>query len=170
MSAQVLDWLAQGVTLVLVIYFGLHLRSQLCKVKSMVETQKATIEAQAESMKAQSAVLQDFERYSKIMQQVIDFFDPKAQLQREQAYKERVERDLKALEDDIQKVHQRWTEANKELEEYQTGVASIMEVIAENKKRDEMWLQEQEDNRRMVVSLDELPSLLPATQGSSDQP
>jgi hypothetical protein len=41
-----------------VVYFGLHLRSQLRTVKSTVEVQKATIEAQAESMKAQSAVLQ----------------------------------------------------------------------------------------------------------------
>jgi hypothetical protein len=91
MSAQVVDWLTQGVTLVLVIYFGLHLRNQLRTLKSAVETQKVTIEAQSESIKAQSAVLQDFERHIKIMQQVIDFFDPQAQLQREQAYKERVD-------------------------------------------------------------------------------
>jgi hypothetical protein len=87
------DLIMQGVTLALVIYFGLHLRSQLRTLKHTVEAQKATIEAQAESMKAQSTVLQDLERHNKIMQQVIDFFDPTAQLQREQAYKARVDRD-----------------------------------------------------------------------------
>ena len=58
-----------------------------------MDHQKATIEAQAESLKAQSTVLQDVERLSKMMQQVIAFYDPQAVLQREQAYKARVERD-----------------------------------------------------------------------------
>ena len=79
-------------------YFGLLRRA--------IESQKATIEAQAEQIRAQSTVLQDFERHSKIMQQVIDFFDPQAQLQREQAYKERFERDMKAWEEAISTAYQ----------------------------------------------------------------
>jgi uncharacterized membrane protein YgaE (UPF0421/DUF939 family) len=70
-------------------YFGILRRA--------IEGQKATIEAQAEQMKAQSTVLQDVERLNKVMQQVIVFFDPQAQLQREQAYKQRVERDIEDL-------------------------------------------------------------------------
>jgi hypothetical protein len=50
MSTQVVDWLTQGVTLILVIYFRLHLRSQLRTLKVTVETQKLTIEAQAEQI------------------------------------------------------------------------------------------------------------------------
>ena len=74
-------------------YFGV--------LKRAIESQEKTIAAQAEQMKAQSTVLQDFERHSKIMQQVIDFFDPQAQLQREQAYKELFERDMKVWEEAI---------------------------------------------------------------------
>src|SRR5262245_10244695 len=106
MSGQVFDWVAQGVTLILVVYFGLHLRSQLRTLKATMETQKLTIEAQAEQMNAQSTVLQDFERHSKIMQQVIAFFGPEAQLRRGQAYKELVERDLKTLERELQRVNE----------------------------------------------------------------
>jgi hypothetical protein len=40
------------------------------------------------ALDAQSAVVQDVERLSKIKQEVIDFFGPQAVLQREQAYKE----------------------------------------------------------------------------------
>jgi septal ring factor EnvC (AmiA/AmiB activator) len=102
------DLITQIVTLALVIYFGLHLRTQLRTVKSTVEAQKATIDAQAEQMKAlkatidaqaeqmkaQSTVLQDFERLNKIMQQVIDFVDPETQLKREQAYRAWVDREV----------------------------------------------------------------------------
>jgi hypothetical protein len=87
------DLIAQIVTIGLVIYLGLHLRSQLRTLKSAVEAQKVTIEAQAESMKAQSAVLQDFERLNKVMQHVVAFVDPEAQLKREQAFQTRVQRD-----------------------------------------------------------------------------
>src|SRR5215475_5340606 len=62
-------------------------------------------------MQAQSTVLQDVERLNKVMQQVIDFFDPQAQLQREQAYRDRVTRDLKVLEGDMSKMRQEWPEA-----------------------------------------------------------
>jgi hypothetical protein len=89
----ILDHIEQVVTMALVIYFGWHLRTQLRTVKSTVEAQKGTIDAQAEQMKAQSTVLQDVERLTKMMQQVIAFVDQQAVLQREQAYKAQVERD-----------------------------------------------------------------------------
>jgi hypothetical protein len=62
-------------------------------LRRAIESQKATIEAQAEQMKAQSTVLQDVERLHKLMQQVIDFVDPQRQLQREQAFQVRLERE-----------------------------------------------------------------------------
>jgi hypothetical protein len=58
-----------------------------------IASQKETIAALAEQMKAQSTVLQDFERLSKLMQQVIDTVSDPAALQREQAFRARVERD-----------------------------------------------------------------------------
>jgi septal ring factor EnvC (AmiA/AmiB activator) len=93
------DLIGHVVTILLMIYFGVHLRTQLRTVRSTVEAQKVTIdaqaeqmktlkttiEAQAEQMKAQSTVLQDVERLNKMMQQAIDY--------REQAYKELVGRD-----------------------------------------------------------------------------
>jgi hypothetical protein len=87
------ELITQILTIALVGYVGWHLRSQLRTLKSAVDVQKAAIDAQAEQMKAQSTVLQDVERLNKLMQQVIDFFDPQAALQREQAYKARVERE-----------------------------------------------------------------------------
>jgi hypothetical protein len=66
-------------------YFGILRRA--------IESQEKTIAAQAEYMKAQSTVLQDFERLNKLMQQVIDFVDPQKQLQREQAFQARLQRD-----------------------------------------------------------------------------
>jgi uncharacterized membrane protein YgaE (UPF0421/DUF939 family) len=75
-------------------YFGILRRA--------IESQKATIEAQAEQMKAQSTVLQDVERLNKVMQQVVAFFDPQAQLQREQAYKARVERDMDEMRSHVE--------------------------------------------------------------------
>jgi hypothetical protein len=60
-------------------------------LKRAIEGQEKTIAAQAEQMKAQSTVLQDFERLSKLMQQVIDTVDAPAMLERWQKYKEMVE-------------------------------------------------------------------------------
>jgi hypothetical protein len=79
------------------IYFGIQMSLQLIiaggvvwgicwlggVLKRAIEGQEKTIAAQAEQMKAQSMVLQDFERLNKVMQQVIDFADPQKQLQRE---------------------------------------------------------------------------------------
>jgi hypothetical protein len=104
------DLISQGLTIMLVIYFGLHLRSQLRTLKSTVDTQKVTIEAQAEQMKAQSTVVQDFERLSKLMQQVIDTMSDPAALQREQAYKARVDRDAtETLQQSITKAQEQLT-------------------------------------------------------------
>jgi hypothetical protein len=73
-------------------YFGILRRA--------IESQKATIEAQSEQIKAQSTVLQDFERLNNIMKHVLDTVSDPAALQREQAYKERVDRDANALVDE----------------------------------------------------------------------
>lgn len=104
-------------------YFGV--------LKRAIESQEKTIAAQAEQMKAQSTVLQDFERHSKIMQQVIDFFDPQAQLQREQAYKERFERDMKVWEEAISIAYGVMTRAIAQLE---THLA--------RRREDTLWLEE----------------------------
>jgi uncharacterized membrane protein YgaE (UPF0421/DUF939 family) len=104
-------------------YFGILRRS--------IESQKATIEAQAEQMKAQSTVLQDVERLNKVMQQVIAFFDPQAQLQREQAYKERFERDMKAWEETISNAYGTMISAIRDLE---TNLA--------RRREDTLWLKE----------------------------
>jgi hypothetical protein len=61
---------------------------------------RKTIDAQAEQMKAQSTVLQDFEPLNQIMKQVIDTVSDPAALQREQAYRERVDRDAHAQVDE----------------------------------------------------------------------
>jgi hypothetical protein len=107
------DLIMQGVTLVLVIYFGLHLRTQLRVVKSTVEVQEkaiaaqaehmkalqAMIQAQAEQLKAQSTLLQDAERSSKMMQQVVDIADPETTLKRMQSYKKIVDLESQAVAD-----------------------------------------------------------------------
>jgi hypothetical protein len=87
------DLLGHVLTIALVIYFGLHLRQKLQTLQATVAAQEKTIAAQAEQIKAQSTVLQDAERLSKMMQQVIDFVNPEAQLKREQAFQARLERE-----------------------------------------------------------------------------
>jgi hypothetical protein len=77
------------VTIGLVIYVGLHLRSRIQTLQAAVNAQKATIDAQ-------STVLQDFARLNEMMKRVIDTLSDPAALQREQAYKERVDRDAAA--------------------------------------------------------------------------
>jgi hypothetical protein len=56
-------------------------------LKRGLETQEKAIAAQAEQIKAQSTVLQDFERLNKTMKQVIDTVDAPAMLERWQQYK-----------------------------------------------------------------------------------
>jgi CTP:molybdopterin cytidylyltransferase MocA len=69
-------------------YFGILRRA--------IDSQKATIEAQAEHMKAQSAILQDFERLNSILKHVLETVSDPAALQREEAYRARVDRDANA--------------------------------------------------------------------------
>jgi hypothetical protein len=88
--------IAQIMTIGVVIYVGLHLRSRIQTLQATVNAQKATIDAQAEQLKAQSTVLQDFARLNEMMKRVIDTLSDPAALQREQAYKERVDRDAAA--------------------------------------------------------------------------
>jgi hypothetical protein len=82
---------------------------------------KTTIEAQAEQMKAQSIVLQDAERLYKLMQQVIDFVNPEAQLKREQAFQARLERET----------HHRLQEMATEVRRTNSFVATITEAMGE---------------------------------------
>jgi hypothetical protein len=62
-------------------------------LKRAIEGQEKTIAAQAKQMKAQSTVLQDFERLNTLMKQVIDVVNPEAQLKHEQAFQARLERE-----------------------------------------------------------------------------
>jgi hypothetical protein len=83
--------------IILLVVVGGGLAWYIRLLKRAVDAQKATIDAQAEQLKAQSTVLQDFERLNKTMKLVIDTVSDPAALQREQAYKERVDRDATAL-------------------------------------------------------------------------
>jgi hypothetical protein len=138
------------------LYFGIQMGLQLLigggvvwaavwlsgVLKRAIEGQEKTIAAQAELMKAQSTVLQDVERFNKIMQQVIDFVDPQAQLQREQAYRDRVDRELKVLEDEMAKMREEWVDAqtmardmllqlNKASDGWESSIASLREATLE---------------------------------------
>jgi hypothetical protein len=100
-------------------YFGV--------LKRAIEGQEKTIAAQAEQMKAQSTVLQDFERLNKLMQQVIDVVDPEAQLKREQAYRARADRDMDDLRHEMS---QRAQKLGQYVEEMQKRlVVDIVEMI-----------------------------------------
>lgn len=92
MDANVIaNLMAQLVTVALVVYVGLHLRSRLQTLQATVDAQKTTIDAQAEQLKAQSMVLQDFERHVKTMKVVVDTLDSPAMLQRVQSHMALVE-------------------------------------------------------------------------------
>jgi hypothetical protein len=69
-------------------YFGV--------LKRAIESQEKTIAAQAEHMKSLTTALQESERLSKTMKLVVDTVGDPAVLQREQAYRERMERDAAA--------------------------------------------------------------------------
>ena len=115
MDANVIaNLMAQVVTIALVIYVGLHLRSRIQTLQTAVDAQKATINAQAEQLKAQSTLLQDSERLDNRMKLVIDTASPPASLQREQAYYERVQRDATAL---LQAQEQQFAAQRKEMVE-----------------------------------------------------
>jgi len=72
-------------------------------LRRAIESQEKTIAAQAEYMKAQSTVLQDFERLNNLMKHVLDTVSDPAALQREQAYKARVDRDVEDFKKDYAK-------------------------------------------------------------------
>jgi hypothetical protein len=93
----ILELIVQGVAIALVIYFGLHLRQKLQTLQTTMAAQEKTIAAQAESMKAQNTVLQEFERLNKMMKEVINTVDAPAMLQRMQSYKELVDREANTL-------------------------------------------------------------------------
>jgi hypothetical protein len=78
-----------GIVLGIARYFRVLRRS--------IESQEKTIAAQAEYIKAQSAVLQDFERHSKLMKQVIDTVDAPAMLDRMQKYRQIVDIEVEQL-------------------------------------------------------------------------
>jgi hypothetical protein len=89
--------IAQLVTIGLVVYVGLHLSSRIQTLQATVDAQKTTIDAQAEQLKAQSTVLQDFERFNRTMKLAVDTFADPAAIERERAYRARVDRDTTAL-------------------------------------------------------------------------
>ena len=59
------DLIAQGVTIVVVVYIGLHLRQKLQTVQTTATTQKETIEALVKHR-------EDFEALNRIMKQTVD--------------------------------------------------------------------------------------------------
>lgn len=105
MDANVIaNLILQIVIMALVIYVGWHFRTRIQTLQATANTQKdaidalkATIDALAEQLKVQSTVLQDFERLNKAMKLMLDTVSDPAALQREQAYKARVDRDVAAL-------------------------------------------------------------------------
>ncbi len=147
-------------------YFGLLRRA--------IESQKATIEAQAEHMKAQSAILQDFERHSKIMQQVIDFFEPQAQLRREQAYKELVERDIERVERDwkeyIHKLRASSEPLGKHLQFLSDSIEGLRAMTENARAQFENFYEEKKKRAQPDSSLGhELPAGCGANGDSDDQ-
>lgn len=82
--------------IILLVVVGGGLAWYIGLLKRAVDAQKATIDAQAEQLKAQSTVLQDFERLNRTMRLVLDTVSDPAALQREQAFKERLERETDA--------------------------------------------------------------------------
>jgi hypothetical protein len=66
-------------------------------LKRAVDAQKGTIEAQAEHLKTQSTIFQDFERLNTMMKHAIDTYSDPVALKREQAFRERVTRDAEEL-------------------------------------------------------------------------
>jgi hypothetical protein len=128
------DLIGHGVTLAVVIYVGLQLRSQLRALKGTVEAQQATIDAQAELMKAQRTVLQDVERWQKIMQQVVDIAGDPAALQREQAFQARLEHEmhhrLQAMEAEVARAQSFWAVIAEDLGEKRQKLAEIKSALA----------------------------------------
>jgi hypothetical protein len=84
------------IQIMLLVVVGGGLAWYIRLLKRAVDAQKATIDAQAEHLKAQSTVLQDFARLNEMMKRVIDTLSDPAALQQEEAYRERVGRDAAA--------------------------------------------------------------------------
>jgi hypothetical protein len=128
------DLIGHGVTLAFVIYFGLHLRQKVQTLQATVMAQEKTITAQAEQIKAQSTVLQDVERVHKIMQQVIDISGDPAALQREQAFKERLEREmhhrLQAMNAEVARAQSFWAMITEDLGEKRQQLAELKSRLA----------------------------------------
>ena len=80
---------------------GRHLAKR--RAEARYDAQKVAIDAQKARIEALSGVLQDFERLNKVMKTVIDTVSDPAALQREQAYKERVDRDVEDFKKDYAK-------------------------------------------------------------------
>jgi hypothetical protein len=73
--------------IILLVIVGGGLAWSIRLLKQAVDAQKATIEAQAEQLKAQSTVLHDFELHVKTMKLVVDTVDAPAMLQRMRDYR-----------------------------------------------------------------------------------
>jgi hypothetical protein len=130
-TQDIYAWVQMGLQIVIGGGIGIGIFRYFGILRRAIEGQEKTIAAQAEQMKAQNIVLQDSERLNKMMQQVIDFVNPEAQLKREQAFQVRVQRDA----DD------RFKELSKLLEEHQKrfvqdasqavmqGAASVVKLL-----------------------------------------
>jgi hypothetical protein len=138
-SYDLYNLISQAVTLALVIYFGLHLRTQVRTLKSTVDVQEKAIAAQAEHMKTlqatieaqgkqitnQSTVLQDFDRLNQLMKRVMDTVGDPAALERERAYRARVERDTTALlEQQSKELTQKGQQAVQRIDEFYFPLAT----------------------------------------------
>jgi hypothetical protein len=80
------------IQIILQVIVGGGLALYIGVLKRAVDTQKATIEAQAEHLKAQTTVLQDFERLNKAMKLAIDTLNAPAILEHGEAYKALVDK------------------------------------------------------------------------------
>jgi hypothetical protein len=105
------ELIVQVVTILVVIYAGWHLRSQLRTLKEAVASQKVTIEAQVKHREDFEALNRNMKQTLDTMQQVIAFFDPQAQLQRDQARQALIERDhaarVKEMARQVDEMHTR---------------------------------------------------------------
>jgi hypothetical protein len=126
-------------------YFGILRRA--------IESQKATIEAQSEQIKAQSTVLQDFERLNKGMRQVIDTVDAPAMLQRMQSYKALVDTEADAvLKQQAKELGEKGEQAVEQVRRrYLTFLGGTMNFIAT------LLVYVSFDQREMIIETANLP-------------
>jgi uncharacterized coiled-coil protein SlyX len=88
------ELIAQGLTLVLVIYFGLHLRQKIQTLQTTVAFQKDTIDALVKHQGDVDALNRTMKQTVDALQALVAFVNPEAQLKREQAFQTGLKRDM----------------------------------------------------------------------------